>query len=269
MAPSERRRLFYKILLVGLSADDILAIVLHVANTCKKVSNKGIARMVKTLWDECSVPIGTVASGVVAGAPFRPDKPYVTVGLFKSYEMKLRTRYLYCIPVEEAVTALGHFHASVTFVGIVYCFRKIVHDAYYLPDFSANYRDRYLKYVKGMCLTLPVLGLCLTSAVALLVGVKKRRPGYVLTYFILGVLATLGLAVYWLVQVYYSYCQCSYPYYIFYEGGIEVLLALFAYALFLPTVYFQYCNIRLEKDGNDMIYNTSQESNKIKEKDVV
>ncbi|GBP60171.1 hypothetical protein EVAR_41862_1 [Eumeta japonica] len=101
-----------------------------------------------------------------------------------------RTHFL-CTPVDRAVTALGYFQASIIVVGILIVLRELVRVLY---DYT-NYR---LKDIEYMSWALLVLGLFLALAVLLLVGVEKRRPGYVLAYLLGDAVRILSVAVFYL-----------------------------------------------------------------------
>ncbi|GBP60169.1 hypothetical protein EVAR_41859_1 [Eumeta japonica] len=180
-----------------------------------------------------------------------------------------RTRFLCCVPPERAATTLGYGQATLAVAGILCVFREILMYFYLFIRYDSDsiYQNYHIRHVKDLSWVLLVLGLCLTFAVFLLVGTEKRRPGYVLTYLIFGVLGTLALAVYWLVLL------SGNNRHFIYDGGVDIFLIIIVYSQCLRTVYFVYRNIKLERNGNNMIYNVLLESNynvkDIKEKNVI
>ncbi|GBP78933.1 hypothetical protein EVAR_55973_1 [Eumeta japonica] len=156
---------------------------------------------------------------------------------------------------------------SIATAGILVILRHIVTLFYPLVHYASD--EPYLlvtAIVIEMSWALLILGLCLTLAVFLLVGIEKRRPGYVLTYLICGTLGTLALAIYWMIMI------SKGSRYFIYDGAFEIFFVIIVYSLSLTATYFVYRNIKLEK-SNNMIYNVLQESGynfrDVKEKSVV
>ncbi|GBP60178.1 hypothetical protein EVAR_41869_1 [Eumeta japonica] len=167
-----------------------------------------------------------------------------------------RTRFLYCIPVERTATTLGYFQASIAVACILIVIRFLImelHAYIRFTSYSHGYMNYDLTFMKNLSWALLILGLCLTMAVFLLVGIEKRRSGYVLTYLIFGVLGTLALAVGLVIL-------CTKYHHFIDDGGVEMLLVIIVYSLSLTAAYFVYRNIKLEKSSNKMINNELQES---------
>ncbi|GBP78903.1 hypothetical protein EVAR_55942_1 [Eumeta japonica] len=163
------------------------------------------------------------------------------------------TRFLCCIPLDEAVTALGYFHASLAIASILAVLREIVTSwhSFMTARFYGSTYD--LIHIRDMALFLLPLGLSVTLAIFLIIGIRKRRPGYMLAYIMLGVLEVLGLAIYWLVR------GSTDSYYFVYEGGVEMVLVFFAYSLCLGAVYSSYRNMKL-KEAHGNTYGLLQEN---------
>ncbi|GBP78929.1 hypothetical protein EVAR_55969_1 [Eumeta japonica] len=189
----------------------------------------------------------------------------------KSHKMtpRPRTRFLCCIPVEGTAKALGYFQASIATAGILVILRHIVTLFYPLVHYaSADYE--FLNIVSAIAIMLScvllILGLCLTLAVFLLVGIEKRRPGYVLTYLICGTLGTLALAIYWVIMI-----SNGSPF-VSYDWSVEIFFVIIVYSMSLIAACIVYYNIKVEKRCN-VIYNVLQENNcnvkDVAEKNVV
>ncbi|GBP60166.1 hypothetical protein EVAR_41856_1 [Eumeta japonica] len=142
-----------------------------------------------------------------------------------------RTRFLCCVPPERAATTLGYGQATLAVAGILCVFREILMYFYLFIRYDSDsiYQNYHIRHVKDLSWVLLVLGLCLTFAVFLLVGTEKRRPGYVLTYLIFGVLGTLALAVYWLVLL------SGNNRHFIYDGGVDIFLIISANDLYRWT----------------------------------
>ncbi|GBP78906.1 hypothetical protein EVAR_55945_1 [Eumeta japonica] len=141
------------------------------------------------------------------------------------------TRGLCCIPLEEAIITLGYFHASLAVMAILVVLRAVVSSI----STSSHYG------VKDLLVSLLPLGLSLTLAIFLIVGVKKRRPGYVTSYLIFSLPGVPVLAIFW------QECKLQFTFY-FFVNDIEKFLLFCVYAVCLGAVYAYHRSMKPEDD---------------------